>query len=52
MKYTELTNIDDIIKLITNDWESYIQDMQCMKITSWLDTYQQRGDLSGYRMAL
>lgn len=46
MKYTELTNIDDIIKLITNDWESYLQDMQCMKITSWLAKYQQRTDLS------
>ena len=44
MKFTENTQISEIIDLIHNDWKSFKQDLQCMKIVTWLKNHHRRDE--------
>lgn len=46
MKFTENTQISEIIDLIHNDWKSFKQDLQCMKIVNWLRSHHKRDEVA------
>ncbi len=46
MKFTENTQINEIVDLIHSDWKTFMQDLQCMKIVRWLREHHKNDEIS------